>query len=488
MGITDKSKFNTGIIRRWLLSVFLIFTVSIIGVSICICVFIRNTYYETAKNFINSSASDVAISYFTDIDTNSAEFLNSAKFFVDSFNKSGQIEVWVINSSGKVIVSSSGIKQKEKVNAKDYSMAMQSGTGSYEWIGKNDDGEKIIAKTVKLNSSGGAVRFISSLRDVDMQLIRLTISIFSISLIFIALLLVLGFLFISSLAKSIKAVNVTAQQFAEGDLDAQLDDYEYRDEIGDLYKTFNNMTKEISQADRLKNDFISTISHELRTPLTAIKGWGETLLQIGETDPEMSKKGMQVIINEAGRLTGMVEDLLDFSRMEGGNMVLHTKKIDVLAELDETVFVFKERAARDGIEVVYTAPHFAAPMTGDPDRIKQVFVNILDNSMKYTKQGGKIILLAEFREDNKIEIIISDDGCGISEEDLPHVKEKFFKNNNTVRGSGIGLAVADEIVRLHDGELNINSKLGEGTTVTIVLPVDSIPTEEEERGLVDEQE
>ncbi|MBQ3004429.1 MAG: ATP-binding protein, partial [Clostridia bacterium] len=149
---------------------------------------------------------------------------------------------------------------------------------------------------------------------------------------------------------------------------------------------------------------------------------------------------------------------------------------------------YRDRAVRAGIELIYNAPHFAAPMTADPDRIKQVFLNIIDNAVKYTNQNGTVIILAEFKDDNMLEIIISDNGCGIPEEDLPRIKEKFFKSNNTVRGSGIGLAVADEIVRLHNGELKINSKLGEGTTVTIALPVDSAPTEQEERGLVDEQE
>jgi len=488
---------KSGIIRRWTLTVFLVFALSLLSVATIACISIKNNYYSTASQLISAQTDNIsnvnlAVKGY-DGDTNIAketneEFFKLARSFVDAFPEKSRMELWVIGVDGKVVVSSSGMKIEGKIDSEDYKKALENNSKG-DWTGRNENGEKIMAQTVILNSPQGvALRYMVSMEDVDAQLHSMGIIIYSAVIFFIVLLMVLGYFFIMSLAKSIKAVNVTAKKFGDGDFDAQLDEYRHNDEVGELYKTFNSMTKDISQADRLKNDFISTVSHELRTPLTAIKGWGETLLQVGDADPELTKKGMQVIINEAGRLTGMVEELLDFSRMERGTMVLQTKKIDVLAELDETVFACRDRAVRAGIELVYNVPHFAAPMTADPDRIKQVFFNIIDNSIKYTKQNGTVIILAEFKVDNMLEIIVSDDGCGIPEEDLPRIKEKFFKSNNTVRGSGIGLAVADEIVRLHGGELRINSKLGEGTTVTIALPVDSAPTEQEERGLVDEQE
>ncbi|MBP9988479.1 MAG: HAMP domain-containing histidine kinase, partial [Ruminococcus sp.] len=239
----------------------------------------------------------------------------------------------------------------------------------------------------------------------------------------------------------------------------------------------NSMAVKIKSSDKIRNDFISTVSHELRTPLTAIKGWGETLLQIGDTDPNLTRRGMGVIINESTRLNGIVEELLDFSRIQSGRMILKNEKMDVLAELDETVFAFKDRSMREGIEMTYNAPNLPAPMSGDPDRIKQVFVNILDNAMKYTKQGGKITVNADVRND-KIYISVADTGCGISAEDLPHVKEKFYKTNLTVHGSGIGLAVVDEIIRLHNGTFDIESILGLGTTVKIKFPIDHVELDE----------
>ena len=197
-------------------------------------------------------------------------------------------------------------------------------------------------------------------------------------------------------------------------------------------------------------------------------------MQVGETDPAIVQRGMQVIISETERLNDMVEELLDFSRMSNGRMRLNIEKIDVLAELDEVVFTFKERAIKEGKELIYNVTHLPAPVDGDAGRVKQVFSNILDNALKYTNQGGRIVVLAEIPTPSTLIITFSDTGIGISPEDLPRVKEKFYKTDTSVRGSGIGLAVADEIIRMHKGELSIDSILGEGTTVTITLPIDVV--------------
>ena len=243
------------------------------------------------------------------------------------------------------------------------------------------------------------------------------------------------------------------------------------------------MAADIATADKMKNDFISTISHELRTPLTSIKGWAETLLYgLDRERDEVTNKGLQVIVNESGRLEGFVEELLDFSRLQSGRMTLRLTKTDIFAELDETVFTFRERAMREGIEVRYSIPDFPAPANADPNRLKQVFMNILDNALKYSKINTKIFVKAEFSQldgNNAVKISIADQGCGISKEDLPHVMEKFYKANVSVRGSGIGLAVTNEIINLHNGRLEIDSEINVGTLVTIYLPVESMPTKQE---------
>ena len=218
----------------------------------------------------------------------------------------------------------------------------------------------------------------------------------------------------------------------------------------------------------MQNDFISSVSHELRTPLTAIKGWSETLRQGGAADEELMNKGLEVISSEAERLSGIVEELLDFSRMQGGHMTMRFGRMDVLAELEEAVVLFRERAKREDIDLVYIEGENLSPITGDKDRLKQVFINIIDNAIKYSNAGGRVRIEAVQMGGN-VQIVISDSGVGIPKSDLPNIKNKFYKANRTRPGSGIGLALADEIIRRHKGRLEIDSEEGVGTTVTAVV-------------------
>ena len=240
------------------------------------------------------------------------------------------------------------------------------------------------------------------------------------------------------------------------------------DEIGELCDVINYMADELSNTESMKNDFISSVSHELRTPLTAIKGWSETLTEMTD-DPETIKKGMKVIGNETERLSQMVEELLDFSRIQNGRFTLTKTTMDILAELGEAVLIYTERAKRENIEIVYNEPEMLPFVFGDKNRLRQVFINIIDNAIKYSENGG-IVYIEAIQADSKIEISISDTGCGISPTDLPKIKTKFFKANHTRQGSGIGLAVANEIVTMHGGTLDVMSEQGVGTTVVITLP------------------
>lgn len=470
------SKFK-GITKRWYISSFGIIAFLFFITVIVSSVALKSYYYESVAMTLETHANDNVTSFFNlYIGGTEERFRIGARTFVENFEDKDKMEVWVIDSNGEPIISSNGFQPNADESMPDYDNAYTSGLGYGIWYGRMSSGEKVMALSYMLptvgNSGSGAVRFIISLEEIDHQIaaiVTLIIVIFSLALLIVAF---SGSYFIKSIVNPVKKINETAKKIAGGDLNARIDSTYYDDEIGDLCETINFMAREISETDKMKNDFISTISHELRTPLTAIKGWGETLLQIGNSDPVLMQRGMNIIINESGRLAELVEELLDFSRMQNGRLSLNKERIDVLAELDEAVFVFKERSAKDGIELIYNAPTECAPMEGDPHRIKQVFVNILDNAFKYTSQGGKVGVSAQVLE-RKINILISDTGCGISAEDLPKVKEKFFKSNVSVQGAGIGLAVASEIVKMHGGELEIASILGEGTTVTITFPIEN---------------
>ncbi len=484
-----------GITKRWFLNVASIFVLILIVASVLLLLSMRNYYYGIASMALDSYSADEIASTFNRYGDASSGFEAAGREFIETFPDKETMAVWLIDGAGNVLLSSSGFEIKGEVEMPDFVNAINSTTGIAKWTGRLPSGEKIMASTCIYNypngSLGGAVRFMVSLEGIDAQLVRICFLVVFCCIALFALLILSGSLFTRSIVNPVKDIGETAKRIAGGDLEARIDRYPYNDEIGELCATINDMATKLATSDRMKNDFISTVSHELRTPLTAIKGWGETLLQIGGTDSAMTERGMGVIISEASRLNTMVEELLDFSRMSSGRMKMNSERIDILAELDEVVFAFKERSIKEGIEVVYNVPRNPAPVKGDASRIRQVFINILDNALKYTEHGGKIIVFAEMPNPATIIISISDTGKGIPPEDLPHVKEKFYKANTTVRGSGIGLAVADEIVRLHNGELDVDSVLGEGTTVRITIPLEPKEREMAEKEgdiLTDEQE
>lgn len=473
----------TGLTKKWfaeVVSVMCIISVVVSGLSAFI---IAGSYYSAVENTLSASLDDFTTAIYTFYGSNSeGSFASVAPEFLEEYTDSEKMEAWLIDASGRVILSSGGF-DVGSVNMPDYTEALASESGRASWTGRLESGERIMAQTMCINFSAdrpvGAVRIMISLRHIDSHILALSLSIFGLFVVLMAFFIFISYRFFTRrVINPVRNVSDTALNIAEGRLDSRVEGFAEDDEIGTLCTTVNSMASTLASTDRLKNDFISTISHELRTPLTAIRGWGETLLQLGDTDPATTRRGMEVIVDETGRLNDMVEDLLDFSRINSGRMQLKLEKIDVLAELDETVFTLRDRATKEGIEINYSVPHIPVPMQGDAARIRQVFLNILDNAIKYNSQGGTIRVSAEIRRPKTLIIYFADSGRGISPDDLPRVKEKFFRVDNSVRGSGIGLAVVDEIVRLHNGEFSIDSILGEGTTVTVTLPVDDIPEEE----------
>jgi signal transduction histidine kinase len=244
------------------------------------------------------------------------------------------------------------------------------------------------------------------------------------------------------------------------------------DEIGRLTDQINEMSEKVAQADKARTDFISQVSHELRTPLTAITGWAETIAY-DEAVQGDSLRGINIISREAERLTGMVKELLEFTRIQDGRFNLRVELIDIAAELEDALFTYGELMKQAGIELNYTEPPTEIPLIpGDSERLKQVFLNLLDNAMTHGGEGKRIdVTLASDPEG--VHITVRDYGHGIPESELPHVKEKFYKGSSKNRGTGIGLAVCDEIVTRHGGRLDIANAPERGCMATVTLPYGS---------------
>lgn len=459
------------ITQRWLLkylSVTIAFLLLVIfGGSFAV----RSYFYENVKNDVSKVGDDVVYTFYNANGDRKETDETAVKAYVEDFSEKENMTLSLLNENGDVDLKSSGANSETVITA-DFEQALNSLDKESTWIGNLGSGDKILSHTVVVRDSDGnfitAVRLVKSLEDTDNKMLIVILILIASVMIILASVVIPGIMFIGTIVKPVRELSATSRRIAQGDFETRVDKM-YDDEIGELADSINHMSEEIKASDRMKNDFISSVSHELRTPLTAIKGWAETM-SIGEPDPATMGKGLSVIINETERLTGMVEELLDFSRIQNGRMVMVMDKIDLLAELDEAVYMLRERAASEKKHFVYDEPEQISPVLGDKNRLRQVFINIIDNALKYTPEGG-VIGIQVTEENDIINVVISDTGCGIAEKDLPRIKDKFYKANQTVRGSGIGLAVADEIMTLHKGKLDIQSTEDVGTTVTISIPV-----------------
>lgn len=464
---------KNSIVKRWIFSVLAGIIILIVFIGVYLGSVLKSQYYEAVRMTLKSHATAMVFADFKSPSViNDEQFIKSARQFVEDFSDKNIMEVWVIDRNGNVIISSTGFSVKGE-SYPDYDYAQTDENGKGEWTGRMQNGEKVMAMTCVLpkndNGVNGAVRYLISLEEIDKQLMVIWSFIALLIVVFISFVITSGAFFIRSIINPVKRINETAGKIAKGNFDVSIEKYKYNDEIGQLCDTINNMAREIGETEKMKNEFISTVSHELRTPLTAIKGWGETIRSVKDTDAEIVDKGISVIVNESERLTELVEELLDFSRMESGKMSLKTGKIDLAKELCDVLQVFQERSEREKIELITEVPGSGVIMNADKNRLKQAFVNIIDNSFKYNKKGG--FVKVKLKDNPKfVTVIIEDNGCGISKNDLPRVREKFYKANDSVRGSGIGLAVTDEIIKLHGGEMILESKLGKGTKTSLILP------------------
>ena len=285
---------------------------------------------------------------------------------------------------------------------------------------------------------------------------------------------VIGGYFIASRAlRPVRQLTATANAISDGqDLKARigLPHTSGSDEIYQLSASFDNMFDRLERSFEAEQRFTSDASHELRTPLTAITGWSETLMFDTAIQGD-SRRGIAIISKEAARLTSLVEELLEFTRIQDGRFNLSMELLDIESELEDTIFTYQELLRQDGMQLIYNPPEEEIPLVpGDPERLKQVFLNILDNAAKYARDG-KTIEVSVLSDSEAATIQFRDHGPGIPENELPHVKEKFFKGEkHKARGSGIGLAVCDEIITRSGGTLTIANAPGGGTLVSVRLP------------------
>ena len=453
-----------GLRRRWLTGSMGPVLVILLLVGVLISVGFASNYYNSARSTLRAKAAAGADYFNTYVMTSYREYYRSATIYAAAFDDSDKIELQFLNSSGRVEVTTRGVTTGTYPSTPEILRALESGTVQ-DYIGRDSvTGERILAVSGLLKFNGqvvGVMRYVTSTHLMDQQL-WLTV---------VGLIVMSSMIFINNVVAPVSAVSEAAKSISGGSYGVQIPN-KYSDEMGELVDNINDMSRKIGESERMKSEFISSVSHELRTPLTAINGWGETLLADESNDVQQIKRGVQIMVKESRRLTNMVEELLQFSRLEDGRFTLQVEDTDLQAELEDAVYSYRELFRQDGIALEYSSDRaeYGEVISGDPERLKQVFCNLLDNAAKHGGSGKRIAVHLSQQEGEYV-ITIRDFGPGIPEAELPYVKQKFYKGSSKARGSGIGLAVCDEIVQRHGGVFDIGNADGGGTVVTVYLPL-----------------
>ena len=462
-----------GLRRRWIVSSILPVITILVLIAALVSIALGSNYYANARSALEAKATAGTDYFNTYAMTSYDEYFRSATLYANSFEDSASIELQFLDRNGHVEVSTRSLMTGSKPGTKDIIDALTSGrVSSFRGVDPAT-GEKIIAASGLLKFNGrvvGVMRFVTATRNLDSQVLLTVLIILAIMAAVIFVIVISSLLLINNVVAPVSAVSEAAKQISGGSYGYQIPN-RYADEMGELVDNINDMSLKIGENEKLQSEFISSVSHELRTPLTAINGWGETLLADDGSDPEALRRGLNIIVKESGRLTNMVEELLDFSKMADGRFALHLEQMALQAEFEDAVYTYREVFKQQGITLDYHSDGvYDEPITADPERLKQVFCNVLDNAAKHGGAGKRIETRLVRRGSHYI-ITIRDYGPGIPADDLPHVKEKFYKGSSKARGSGIGLAVCDEIIRLHNGTLAIGNAKGGGCIVTIRLPI-----------------
>ena len=469
---------RSGITRRWLCGSLLMTVLLVLLVEGMFLYSCTRSYYNSVQQTMYRRFSSISgqLKMYTGDSAQKASASRSVALrrMVEQFSDKDKYEFMLLDSYGSVIASSSGTDAEGILTSADFEQAQETGDGTGVAIYRTDSSEMVMAVCCLVPYAAedvAAMRLVTSLTLVQNQLKNVFLVSIVVVITILGFTVASGLYFVRSIVVPLGQVERTAASIARGELDVRLPvTGDARDEVDRLRGTINRMAEGLEETEKMKNEFISSVSHELRTPLTSIRGWVETLRTLDDPEDENYRKGLEIINNETARLYNMVEELLDFSRLQNGRLKMSCHPLDLVAELTDAVLFCEARIQREGLLLSYSEPEEMIPVYADPNRLRQVFINILDNAIKYSAPGGRITVKI-WQGEYKAFIEIIDQGRGIPPEDLENVKTKFYKGSNSVRGSGIGLALVDSIMTALDGTLDLKSTLGRGTVVTLGLPI-----------------
>ena len=470
-------KKTGGLRRRWLLN-----TVGVVFALGLVCVMAVTasyaTYYYSNMQSDMENRAKTTTDFFADyINQDYGDYYQSCITYAKTFEDKGKIELQFINNQGSLVASSYGPWAGPSPSTSDIWDAISIRDKS-SYIGRDPDtGERIMAVSCPMIYSNGEVigvlRYVTSTRLVNRQIILVCLVCCFVLTVVLAVVLLSSGYCIRSILNPVAEITEKAQRIASGSYGVQIQT-PFKDEIGDLADTINEMSTKIAQNEKMQAEFVSQLSHELRTPLTNIRSYAETIRDAGDELPrELENSFLDIVINESDRMTHIVQDLLTLSRLDSGRSEMNMARFDFGAAIDSVLRSIELEARRHGHELTHDY-HDLPMIMGDRGRIEQVMLNVLGNAVKYTPDGGHIRVTAG-TVGERVWMEVADDGIGIPKADRSRIFERFYRvdkaRSRESGGTGLGLSIATEIVQRHNGTLSLVDREGPGTTVRLELPI-----------------
>lgn len=394
---------------------------------------------------------------------------------------SRESRIIILNSDGEVVASSknvSGINMNEI--GKEFKDKIKIGKAKIKLYGKgklfNEQTLVAAAPIVKLSPYSGekilvgstlAVRGIPYLKNIQQNILNIVI--YAQSAVWL-IAFIISFVLTKQITSPVKKMKNAAKSIASGNFKEKIP-ITSNDEIGQLAQSFNSMTESLRELEMMRSSFISDVSHELRTPMTIISGFVEGVID-GTIPKEEQEKYLKIVLSEAKRLSRLVGELLEASKLEQGKIKLTKTNIDMNRMLTETIIAYENQITEKSLNINLLLEGNECIVWADTDSIKRVLMNLIENAIKFTPSNGKITLKTEI-EDKKVKTSVENTGEGISEKDLKHIWERFYKTDKSrgedKKGAGLGLHIVKTIISQHNGEIYAESKEGEFTRFTFVL-------------------
>ncbi|WP_415802836.1 ATP-binding protein [Cytobacillus oceanisediminis] len=385
-------------------------------------------------------------------------------------------EIVIVNEQG-IVVANSGLPslpKGERINADDLSLLVSDALVQKEYYDKISKrrylsvGRPIISQERFL----GGIFVLASVEDMyqSLEIIKKSVVLAGTGAVFLAF----GFTFIVSrkLSNPLLEMEKATRKIAKGDLNTRISS-STKDEIGSLATAINDLAVELHRYRSNRREFFANISHELRTPITYLEGYANALENNLYRTEDEKRQYLQIIQQEAGRMSKLVQDLFELSKMEEGKLALHFEEIDLIEVVENALLKTKIKAQEKRLQLEFNKVYHLPTIYADGLRMEQIVINLIENAIRYTEKGTINIKLTS--DPDRVKLTVEDTGIGIPNEDVPYLFERFYRveksRSREFGGSGLGLAIVKQLVELQNGTISVKSDVGKGTCFELIFPI-----------------